>query len=249
MLDSPKIYDYWNDEVFTYTESITKVLSGFDVETLSLGKFSGELKTAFDQLGASLVKERGSILTEAVEAADNYRDRAFIALRTYIEACSFRRNEAFNAAAAPLIRTIHKYGWGLQTQGYAIESSKMDNLIDDLEKMTENADALAAISAGPWLAEMKEEHEAFKQAVSDRDNEQAGRNPIKTIDARKAVIAAINDLFGAIEFLYKMNEDEQYKSMALKINEVTARMNATVKGRKTRNDSDQTPPADASSDE
>jgi len=242
MIEGLAFYSLKRDEYYTFGYKVLDVLSGFDTETLQLKPLQGRVENAVSLLDEALVKTSTRILTLSMSESDKNRDNSFLAFRYMIVACSKRLNPAWNAAANLLIDTVKSYGWTLQNENYSTESSRLNNLIADLETKSDLKAAVALLGLNDWLVEMKQSQRDFEMAEKLRVEAKASKCEVKTEDGCREIRKACELLFQYINMTQELNPNEDFVRITRLLNEVIAEFNTSINIRKSRNSKEEETP-------
>ena len=168
MIELMPFYQLRADEYFTFAERVLEIVNNNASETSTIHTLKTNLQAAKEKLDANLVKNTTKLETQKVKEMDHLRDDCFVALRDYIKACNRRAKDDWKAPSQLLINTIKNYGWTLYTENHSVESSKIKNLISDLETEANLMAAVATLQAAEWLDELKNAQTGFEAAVGER---------------------------------------------------------------------------------
>lgn len=187
MIESVPFYLLRVDECYTFGNRIAGLLTNFDLDALQLSVLCDKFRKSLSLLDASLVKESTRSYTLKVLDTDKNRDDSFLALRYYVQASARRRNAVFREAATLLSDTITSCGWRLYNESLSKESSRLNNLISDLENKHSLKMAVTTLGLQEWFNELKQAQVEFEAAQQERTLAKASVNQIKSEDACMAV--------------------------------------------------------------
>ena len=228
----------WNDEVYNLSNGIKSVTANYTGEGQPLTPVIERHNTAHQKLDTAMMQTQGSALTDKIAEADEAQDERFLALRNYIEANSHRPDNALVDAAERLMLVIRNYGWRLYDTSYSEQTSRMGNLIGDLENDAQCTADINTLNASEWLSEMKTAYNHFVDLVEQRRAESTGKPDFNTGEARKEVKESLNDMFDFIEVMHKVNPDGPYKQLADEINPIIDEIMQIARSRQTRSENE-----------
>ena len=130
------------------------------------------------------------------------------------------------------------FGWSLHSTSYTRQTSRLGNLIGDLENDTQAAADVAAINATDWLNTMKAAHQYFISLNEQRLAEQEDSPGFTTMEARKEVRAALSDLFDYADVMHKISPDGTYEQLAGEINPLIDQTMQIVRSRRSREEAE-----------
>lgn len=222
-------------EAHTLGSQVVDAASGYDAEALSLNLTLLPIENKLNELSGLLNKLSTAQLTELVEQADEVRDRAFRALVYYLQAANMRNKSEWNAAAGSLNHLLESYGVTLYENSYNEESSKINNLLADIEESTEYGNAINQLGLNEWLAELKDAQTNFEQAQKNRLEYSANQKTDHTAaDVKLQLLNAIRNFFEYVELMAKINPAPEFKELENKLNIITDKYSTSVKQRQQK---------------
>lgn len=236
MIKKLSFYKLQSNEYFTFAQRIITIISGFDVASLGLEKLHKKLLNATELLENSMTKSSTKAHTQEVQLADSLRDDAFNAFKTYLLACSKRNKPGWEISADLLIDTVRNYGWELYNDSYSTQTSKMTNLISDLNNVTALKEAANTINAIEWIEDVDAAQNLFDQKMQQRTIANSKLPNAQTDDTCKQVRIACDLLFQYINVMQAVNPNQSYLQITNQINEVISEFNSQLRSRTTRND-------------
>lgn len=222
------------DEYHTLGNRIEEVVSKMVKEDPQLQGLAKNLQRDLKHLDQAHLKPTTKYLTLSVEEADDKRDNSFRALRSYLEACSRRLQKGWPEAANLILEVLNQHGYTLYKESYDKQTSRMNNLIGEINSKAELKAAAETINLLPWLEEMTNANQEFETLYSKRNQANANTAEVKTEEACKAIRQDIHLLFKYIEVMISLNLHPEYSEMVKQINGYTAQVMANVRSRRTR---------------
>jgi hypothetical protein len=223
-----------NDEIFNLSNGIKNITANYVGEGKAITPVAERHNTAHEKLDTAMLQTQASALTDQISEADEALDERFLAFRNLIEAHSHRPDENLVNAANRLMLIIRNYGWTLYNTGYSEQTSRLENLIGDMENDGQSINDIAALNASDWLAELKTAFENFNSLVQQRRAETSSKPDFNTTEARKEVKAALNDLFDFIEVMHKVEPEGPYQQLAGEINPIIDEIMQIARSRRSR---------------
>ncbi|MEO5915753.1 MAG: DUF6261 family protein [Luteolibacter sp.] len=198
------------------------------------------------QIQSVLVRVRGSARTAAITEADAVRDDAFIALRSRCEEATRRRSSPdLMAAGELLLRLIRAQGYSLHSFGYARETGALNSLFTAFATADAPA-ALTAIGAGELLTELRASQVAFEAELNARGDELAAEDYPLLAAAKGTLGNRLQLLLGLIGSLDEADTTDArpaLDTLILRLNEAITLILTPARGRRTRRNAPDTPPA------
>ncbi|MDX2303765.1 MAG: DUF6261 family protein [Microscillaceae bacterium] len=223
------------EELMTLASRIQKLIQEVKLNNAYVESALRLLQGDIDALNAALTRDKASALTLSVQERDKRRDKAFIGLRTAIEAYTHHLEDEPSALAEKLLAIFRKYGTRLHREGYSIQTAKMKMLIADLE-LPENLKILQNMHADFWLETMKQENEAFESLVKERNTEQSFKISAQAQEQKFVLGNRLNKLLDMLELAEEGGEAPELKPVLAQVNEAIVQSMSTARSRKTRYD-------------
>jgi len=146
-----------------------------------------------DSLGKTIVSE----YTSKLLMQDQARDQAFIGLRDFISSYTHDKNVEKKVAAITLASMIENIGNRIYSLGYAVESSKMNNLISNLGT-PQAQQAIDTIGAGDWFEQLTTTQEAFEVLCKTKVEADSEINYLRVRDSRVIIARYLQALLNYI---------------------------------------------------
>ncbi|MDR2118777.1 MAG: DUF6261 family protein [Tannerellaceae bacterium] len=121
---------------------------------------------------------RKSFLVSDTTSANRHRDLAFRSLRDAVKPYLNLQNPAKQSAAEKVYAVIRKYADAIQKGSLVGKTAAIENLLQDLKGVDGGIDLSAEVqllAIGPWVEELNEANQAYKQAHAERTDEEAER--------------------------------------------------------------------------
>ena len=137
---------------------------------------------------------------------------------------------------------IRSYGWSLHTSGYGEQTSKLENLLGDLENDPQYSADVTTINGTDWLSYLKTAFTDFKSLVEERREEASEEPDYTTQEARKEVKAALNALFNYVEIMHDVDPAGPYQQFANEVNPLIDEIMRITRARRSRGESEEETP-------
>ena len=220
MIEIMPFYQLRADESFTLADRLLTILQNHASEASTIQPLIEKLLAAKQLLDASLVKSSTKLQTEKVLEWDKLRDDAFIAFRDYIQVCNRRVKDDWKAPSQLILNTIKNYGWQLYKENYSVESSKIKNLVSELETNADLVAALATLNGSEWKDELKNAQAGFDAAVEERTAANSKITLSQTKAACKEIETACQSIFKYLEVMNEIAPQEEVTTLIEQINVV-----------------------------
>jgi hypothetical protein len=227
-----------SNELHTAATRIDEIISGGIITDPFITKVLLLLKAQITNLSLTLGRTADSQMIKLLKSKDKERDIRFVALRDYCKAMSTDADGTVATAGILLVTIIKELGWGLQNEGYALESSLLDLLIERFKKAPVSI-AVTTIGATARL-------NALTTAQADFEDTYKNKVDAKSKEAypkiRACRVAIARYLGGALSYIDLMAEIEggNFKTTSDKIDKVITEFEAMARNRETRKDTEDT---------
>lgn len=195
------------------------------------------------QLRTALGISRANSLTKAVTEKDAERDRAHHDLTKYLRGMQAHLDPAIAQAAQRLYGIIRQFGITISSESYAVESSRIKALVDELSDARNSAD-VELIGLGDHITALRLTEEAFCKAHLELLNSKADIG----------VIPHISDLLNPMRKLLRHTVDyiavmevvdpDKWADTVKDVDEIITELNARVRARQTRESNEDEPPSE-----
>lgn len=237
MLKRIAFYLLNNNELNTFAKRvITLIKKHVKINVGTIAKIIILLEAANEKLTNSLNTSFKTEHKNILKKLDKLRDNAFRALRDVIEGCARRLNDDFNLHANKLKAIFETHGWTLYDDPYAVESSKLNSLIKDLETADSQA-SLQILGYIAWFNELKEAQLNFEDAFQNKANDDSKKDFVASTEVRPNIIENLDELLVQVKTEAKYSETpENYKELVDSLNVIIEESVNPARARKTRND-------------
>lgn len=207
-----------NDEVYNLSKGIFDLSPEYSGEGQPLQPFILRHNAAYQKLNSALMQEQGSVLTSKIGEADDHQDDIYLGFRHYVEAYTHSPDQAKRDAAERLMNKIRTYGYSMQDASFSEQHSRMGNLLDDLNNDAQAMADITTIGAGDWKTALDSAYSSFVTLREQRRDEELGKPEITTLEARKEVKKALNDLFNFADAMVVIEPEGPYQPFANEVN-------------------------------
>ena len=224
------------DGYYTFSQRFLELLKAASSGTLDLAAVISPLGSVFLKFESAYKKERKSEYTAKLAKADEVRDNAYLALRHYLVACSYASVDGYSAAANTLLSIFKRLGWSMQKAGYQTESSRLGNLIAELQQEG-NAALLTTLEATAWLERMMTAADAFEAMYQQKLTAEAADDTTSAYRLRKVLQQQIEMSLSWMEVQQQFNKSDELSTLIGQVNELIANTMTTARANATRKSS------------
>ncbi|TAJ15675.1 hypothetical protein DMA11_00270 [Marinilabiliaceae bacterium JC017] len=231
-------YLFSHNGLFTFVKRLLAIVEEKDAATLGLAVFVDMVKRLFSNFDKALKRDMVDPFTVKVGEADQERDNRFLGFKNYVNACRYRKSEAWQQAAEQIGRAIERYGGDLYRMANAEESAAIRNLVSDLN--TEPLlTACNTIEAGAWISELTEAQEAFSLLEQQRVSETEA-NYFTLGETRKPLVAGTRSLLKMIELQQQASNNAELNQLVEQLNNLISQSMASARISHTLNEKEET---------
>ncbi|MCT4603093.1 MAG: DUF6261 family protein [Marinifilum sp.] len=234
MIKNLPFYHLRVDEYHTLSLQVVSLLKKQTLEDPQLNVMHTKIQEAIDKFDKAYLKPGSKLMTITVKEADDNRDKKFKAFRFLVEACWFRNKQEWNDDPALVMETLRLYGWTLYADSYAIETSRLNKMINAIDESAELTAAVTNIGAKEWYDELKQSQKDFETVYEARNAKNASAPDIKTEDAIVQLRQYFQVLFKYVESMAEMGTNPVYVNICNEINEMIAPLQTAVNLRKKK---------------
>lgn len=202
--------------LFTLSQSVLDAIAPIDITPYGLQIFVDRATEKHNNFDSALKRDNVNPLTVKIHEADEERDDAFLGLKNYVQACTYRRDEGWNESAVNIQRCIERYGNKLYTFGLRQNTGALVNFLGDLKTLPLSAD-VTKINLTEWVNILDNCEIAFEALTKQRQDETITDLPTIT-NTRKPLINALKDLLNMINLQAKALDDATLNSLVLSLN-------------------------------
>ena len=231
MINSLNFSLFPGDELFTFAKRTLVIVEPNVEQTPGLMPFFDKTSQSFALYQSALEREKKNPFTLLLAGKDGIRDARFLALRTYVEAMSYRLIPEWTAAAEKILEVIRRHGWTAYGFGYKAETAAITNIISEIRNKC--AGELNLIGANDWLNELEAAQRDFDAATHQSVTDAPIGEP--TIwEVRPVLTNSLRSLFAMISLLNFGTPSDTLTTLEAALNELIVRSLATVKAAGTR---------------
>lgn len=219
-----------NNLLYTFIKRMLAMFSSFKATDSIQKVYIDKVKEFFDHFALAFENDRSTPYTEIKAQKDSERDDAFIAFRSYIEACSYRKKDGWNDMAGDILAVIRKHGWSLWNLGYKAQTASASALYSEIRNSY--MDQINSLMAEEWLKEAEDSQQTFEQVHKESiDNTNDGPTVTST---RPALEKSVRSLLQITAMVADTNPSESDNNLINNINELIIETMTVAKAANTR---------------
>lgn len=223
-----------NSEFAQFTSDVLELIKRNDPVTLQVEEAYNALLVENEQLIDLMKPEKGSTLTEQVEAADQRRDLAVSGINQVVSGYTNHYDETTRTHALTLQRHLEQYGAiGLARENYQSETASIRSVVADWEAKAPLAEAITFLNLTGWKEELIQANAAFSDLYINRTEETGSASPETVRSKRLDMVPQYYELRDLIASYYTIQKGaEPYGSIVSKLNALIDKYQALLAARK-----------------
>lgn len=225
MIYKVRIHKLRISELLQFLNDVTKLVTQQSTEPMQLAAVITALVTDTNSFDKYFKQEMGSAFTLELINLDSRRDECIIGIRLVLEGYSRHFDGTTKAAAQNLLANMNKYGSQIYNLNYQAETSTISSLVNDWNSMGTLTGAVSKLNLSAWVNELNTVNTLFNDSYLKRVDEKGSAPPIKSIEARKKVIATYKALIQHIEARAILAEDETFIPLINNLNALVTKYN------------------------
>lgn len=223
------------DELFTLVQRILVHSTEANSETLNLTKVNDVIGGIQETFLESMTKDnRRSDYTEILSAKNDLRKNGFLSFRYKIKSCIYSNSPEVAAAARNLMQVIRKHGYSMQNLAYKTESTKMTELVSELEQEPAST-WVTTTTTGPELTLLKSANADFEEMSIEKAETESAENVPAATEVRKQLEKQFRMALNMLEGNYNFDGGEELKILLDAIYEEIDAAMIIARARATRN--------------
>lgn len=237
MINTTNFSLFPSDELYTFAKRALAIVEEKRTGVPTLIPLLDRTTQQFSLYQNALEREKKNPYTSLLSAKDHLRDAAFMVLRTYAEAMSYRIKEGWASASQKIIEVIRRYGWSAASFGYKAESAAINNMTAELRGKC--ATEVQLINAEEYLAELEAAQKDF-ESVAHLSVTNAPSGDPTIWDVRPNLSNSLKSLFSLISLLNASTPSNDLAMLETTLNELVVKSLASVKAADTRTEKQKT---------
>lgn len=222
-----------NHLLFTFVKRLLALFGLISApETSSAKLFIDKTTKAFEDFSKAFENNIADPFTVLKAEKDDERDEAYLAFRTYIEACSHRLDETIRRHADTILRVIKKHGWSVWSKGYKHQTAVHSTMFADIRNNYK--DSIDALQAGIWQEDAEQTQRNFEEVTSDSFKQPEGPS---LSELRPALIKSLRSLLNMTQLILESDPTDENQKLVAEINELIGNTMTSVKASNTRKNS------------
>lgn len=222
---------YLLSDFINFIKNIIAILSGNAIAVQEVKSFMDALQAKYVQLDAAFAYQKDSPESRDIETLEVRRDVAFVGIKTIVKGFTLHFDEAIKKQAQLLLACINKYGPDVQRLSDTAETTILEKLVKELETGTALVAAVAALSLGAWVAELKAANVDFNTKFLERNKKYSLKPKESASELKLTVIGLYEALLLQIDSRNNIDTTGKYTPLENELNALIAQYNNKVTAR------------------
>ncbi|MCA9218461.1 MAG: hypothetical protein KDB27_35575 [Planctomycetales bacterium] len=187
-------------------------------------------------------RQTANELTESIREADEYRDKAYLALRTGLEFRGLSHNPSQITAAFNLLKLLRRRDYSLQNLSNRDQTVELTALLEDLQDSSAQSD-LATVGLTAEAETLRQAQQGFVDLVDQRAEGEGSRQ----LPSLRSVRGLLRDDLTIAVVSLNFAERRDSESFSILVNAVSEHITevvANARARRTRSETEETTPAE-----
>jgi hypothetical protein len=224
-----KLHDLQNEEHFQIHTEFGIYVERYDPVKLGIEPLYATHKVAYSNLDIALTKIRKSEYTDAVSAADKFRDKILKGMQDVLKSALNHYDKAVEKAAYKVKIVFDTYG-NIAGRSYSKETAAIHNIVQDLQGKYSNDAAIIGLTQ--WVTELKKANDDFETLMLDRYDELSAQPNLVVREERLKIDEAYYAIIKRINAAIVMEGKEEYSEFVTAFNTVIRRFITVMAQRK-----------------
>jgi Family of unknown function (DUF6261) len=244
MIISINLANLRNPEFLQFSNDFLGIVQLNNPVALNVKAEFDDFTNATNTIEALFKADRGSLITDEVQALDMRRDAAITGITGYVQSLTYHFNPITRQHAVALAANLANYDASVAKQNYQAETAIIKSILTDWTEKPALKIAIEALNIANWQTELATANTTFNTTYLARTQELGAVSPDTIKEKRQEAATAYYTLRDFINSHYTLAKAaEPYKKAVNDLNALIAQYNTLLAGRKVGGGGDTTPPA------
>jgi len=221
------------NECNTFGKRIVDQVKKYNLETLGLQPLVTPLENTLLKFSEGLNRTGTKQETLTLKEADSGRDSSVSGLLMYCRSYTYLQDEAKKEAAWLIVNTLKAFG-SIQRANYEEASSKVKDLLHDLDEKPALKNAVEIIQAEPFVEQIRQTQQHFDLVAEERLDVKMSRPDINNREMARELKENLDTLFQYLEVMQKIAPNPDFDALGERINTIIDETMNKVKIREGR---------------
>jgi len=197
-MESIKTRDFTLDLAYTFATQFMARIAESAIDDASLKSLSTTANSLVLNLNEAMHKSNTITLSDNIVGLDEIFNNEFRSTKYFIKSKSYSNDATVANHASLLLNLIYKEGWSLESYGYTKQQSRVENLLDEKDRVPELKQASIAIGTEPYFDRVRESINNLTAGIATRDTFISNQSKLKSDEEWKKLKDAINNIWALI---------------------------------------------------
>lgn len=244
MINSINLSNLRNPEFLQFSNDFLGIVQLNDPAALNVKAEFDDFTKVTNTIDALFKADRGSLITDELQAMDLRRDTAITGITGYVQSLTYHFNPITRQHAVTLAANLANYDAGVAKQNYQAETAIIKSILTDWTEKPALKAAIEALNIADWQAELADANTAFNSKYLARTQELGAASPDTIKEKRQEATTAYYTLRDFISSHYILAKGaEPYKKAVNELNALITQYNNLLAGRRGGNNDNPAPVA------
>ncbi len=244
MIISINLSNLRNPEFLQFSNDFLGIVQLNNPKALNVQAEFDDFTSATNIIDTLFKADRGSLITDEIEAMDLRRDTAITGISGYVQSLTYHFNPVTRQHAVALAGNLANYDASVAKQNYQAETAIIKSILTDWVEKPALEAAIQALNIADWQAELADANTVFNSKYLARTQELGALSPDTIKEKRQEAATAYYTLRDFISSHYILAKGaEPYKKAVNELNALITQYNNLLAGRKGGGEGT-TPPAE-----
>ena len=215
-------YDFYSmrlNECNGFGKRIIEQVKKYNQETMGLLPLVSPIEATIEKLSEGLNRVGTQLETMTVKEADNGRDNSVSGLVMYCKAFTYSHDLDKKAAAERLLTFLKAFG-SIYKANYEEASSKVRDMLRELDDKTPLKHAIGLIGATPFVEQLRLAQRRFDMVAEERLDVVSARPDYNNRETAKELKEHLDTLFQFLEVMQKIAPNPDFGLLSDRINTI-----------------------------
>lgn len=184
----PHFEKYRHSRFLRFIDVLVELCDASDIQTAKITDEVSVLRQSYQAMQRLLNKNRSSLLTPSLKAADARRDAAISGIRIVLRGMELHFEEATKQAAIHLGNLIDRHGKRIARMKYVEQTEVTFAILAEINRSPDLVAAANLVGLSTWLEELRLANEEFDELYIKRTKEYAAASRAKMKEFKATTI-------------------------------------------------------------
>jgi hypothetical protein len=221
-------------EFADYAKGVIRIVGKYDLEALKIEGIANQLLAKQAEVEELIVAYGKHPLTEKIVARRNNRDKIVSAIVDHLSSVQTASIDSTKMQLDLVSPFVHRHFDNLKKANQKESAERIHQFLSGISADTALNEALTVLGFGVYVGELKTIQDEMDQLLEDRVTSLSERPRMRTLEIKRSVRKAIDNLFNRIELAMLENPAIDYRPLMNELTEWILPYQSLAKARVTR---------------